>query len=390
MKRSCTYALGAQLSWLFCASVVTSALLPRVAIAQEASGDDKLAQTRLDQGKAAFKRKKYDAARKALLDAYQLRPNDETALYLGLASVKAKKPGDGARYLKKYLAANQGTSSPEHDQAEAALAAATKNLGTIEVRAPFGTEIYLDAIADKVGVTPMEALLVDPGSHSLRGRAADGATLVQEVKVKKGEKITAKLGDPDANPAPQVEDKNEQPVLDKPAAEKKPSGPGLLAPPKTIAPVVVALGVTAVGLAGVLVFGLSRGNAQSAADTVEQRIRAEQGKPNVVGGGPGTCASANPDVIQYFGQACGQLKENRDAVGSNALLTNVSFGVAGVGLVAAVALYLFLPKADDRPPPPRKTNAYRSTHPFESIRIDGLAPIRYDNRGLGLGFSGHF
>lgn len=389
MKRKYTFVLGTHLAWAACASVVSTALVPSIAIAQAPGGDDKLAQTRFEQGKAAFKKKKYDAARKALLDAYQLRPNDETALYLGLASVKAKKPGDGARYLKKYLAATQGTSSPEHDQAEAALAEAAKKLGTIEVLAPRGTEIYLDAVSDKVGVTPMEALLVDPGPHSLRGRTADGATLVEEVKVKVGEKVTAKLGDPNANPAPVEDDKNEQPVIEKPVVEKKPSGPGLLAPPKTIVPVVVALGVTGVGLVGALVFGLSRGNAQSAADNVEQQIRAEQGKPGVVGGGPGTCVSTNEDVVRHFGGACKTLKDNRDAVGSNALLTNISFGVAGAGLVAAVALYLFLPKADDRPPP-KKTEAYRSNHPFEAIRIDGIAPIRYDNRGQGVGLFGHF
>ncbi|RYZ57272.1 MAG: hypothetical protein EOP08_17420, partial [Proteobacteria bacterium] len=90
-------------AWLGCASVATSTLVPSTASAADDAQSDKLAQTRLDQGKAAYKKKRYEAARKALLDAYQLHPTDETALYLGLASVKAKKPGDGARYLKKYL-----------------------------------------------------------------------------------------------------------------------------------------------------------------------------------------------------------------------------------------------------------------------------------------------
>ncbi len=386
MKRQYTFAFA---SWLATAAFATT-LLPQQAHAQAASGDEKLAQTRFDQGKAAFKRKRYDAARKALLDAYQLRPNDETALYLGLASVKAKKPGDGARYLKVYLAATQGTSSPEHDQAEAALAEATKKLGTIEVLAPRGTEIYLDGSSDKVGVTPMEPLLVEPGPHSVRGRTADGATLAEDVKVRMGEKVTAKLGDPNANPEPVNEDPNEQPNLDKPIVEKKPTGPGLLAPPKTIVPVVIALGVTGVGLAGALIFGLSRGNAQSAADSIDQKIRAQQGDPRAAGGGgPGTCASTNPDVMKHFSDACAKLKTNRDAVGSNALLTNVSFGVAGVGLVAAVALYLFLPKADDGPPP-KRSEAYRSNKPWESIAIDGIGPVGFGSHGQGLGMAGHF
>ena len=89
MSRQTTFVFT---TWLACAGFAAT-LAPSAAYAQ-ASGDDKLAQTRFDQGKAAFKRKRYEAARKALLDAYQLRPNDETALYLGLASVKAKKPGD--------------------------------------------------------------------------------------------------------------------------------------------------------------------------------------------------------------------------------------------------------------------------------------------------------
>lgn len=376
-------------AWLACASLTATTLTPEVAHAQAASADDKLAQTRFDQGKSAFKRKKYEAARKALLDAYQLRQNDETALYLGLASVKAKKPGDGARYLKKYLAATQGTSSPERDQAEAALAEATKKLGTIEVLAPRGTEIFLDTITDKVGVTPMEPLLVDPGIHSLRGRTADGATLAEEVKVKVGERVQAKLGDPNANPAPVAEDPNEQPQLDKPEQpQKKQSGPGLLAPPKTLVPVFVALGVTGVGLAGALVFGLSRNNAQAAADDVEAQIRAQTGRPG--GGRPGTCASADPAVVQAFGSACSQLQSNRDAVDSNALLTNISFGVAGVGLLAAVGLYLFLPKAEQGPPPKKTDEARRHRSPLGAFTLDGIAPVRYGSHGHGIGFSGRF
>jgi hypothetical protein len=164
----------------------------------------------------------------------------------------------------------------------------------------------------------------------------------------------------------------------------------LLAPPKTIVPVVIALGVTGVGLVGALVFGLSRGNAQSAANDIDKQIRAQTGNDKAGGGGgPGTCASTDPTISNYFRQPCDRLKSVRSSVDSNALLTNVSFGVAGVGLVAAVALYLFLPKADNGPPP-KRTEAYRSKNPFESIRIDGISPVRYDNHGQGIGLTGRF
>lgn len=386
MKKHHPLALSA---WLACASIgaiTTSTLVPSIAHAEDAQGD-KLAQTRLDQGKAAYKKKKYEAARKALLDAYQLRPNDETTLYLGLASVKSKKPGDGARYLKKYLAATQGSATPERDQAEAGLAEATKKLGTIEVLAPRGTEIYLDAISDKVGVTPMEPLLVDPGPHSVRGRTADGATLAQDVKVKIGEKAQAKLGDPNANPAPVEEEKNEQPQIEKPVV-KRHEGPGLLSPPKTIVPVVIALGVTGIGVAGALIFGLSRNNAQSAADNVEGQIRAQVNGPG--GGGAGTCVSTDPAVVAFYGGPCKQLQDNRDAVGSNALLTNISFGVAGVGLVAAIGLYLFLPKAEPAPPPKKTDEARLNTSPFGNLQLDAVGPMQMGNRGQGLGLTGRF
>lgn len=380
-------------AWLGCASFGVLSLVPADAAAQDApSANDKLAQTRFDQGKAAFKKKKYDAARKALLDAYQLRPNDETALYLGLSSVKAKKPGDGARYLKKYLAATEGTSSPERDQAEAALAEATKKLGTIEVLAPRATEIYLDGSTEKVGVTPMEPLLVEPGSHSLRGRTADGATLAQDVKVKVGEKAQAKLGDPNANPAPVEDDKNEKPEIGKSEEpKKKESGPGLFAPPKTMVPVVVALGVTGIGLAGALVFGLSRGNAQSAADDVDGQIRNNFATKFPGSNPAGACASTDASIQFVYGGPCAQLQKNRDAVDSNALLTNISFGVAGVGLVAAIGLYLFLPKAEHTPPP-KKTDAWRNTHksPLGSFQLDAVGPMQFGNRGQGLGLTGRF
>ena len=385
MKRKYTFVVGA---WLACAGAGAALLVPDVAAAQD-DATAKLAKTRYDQGKAAFKKKRYEVARKALTDAYQLAPDSDTALYLGLSSVKVKKYGDGAKYLKKYLAGTQGTSSAEHDQAEAALGEASKKLGTIEVVAPRGTEIFLDGDGDKSGVAPVEPLFVEPGTHSVRGRTSDGATLVQEVKVKMGEKVTAKLGDPGSGAPPVTEDKNERAFTEKPKDESKSDhgGPGRLSPPKTLAPVVIALGVTGVGLVGALVFGLSRGNANKAANTVDQEIRTEAtrttgGNPVPVANPAGICVSSNPVIATHYGSSCATLKKDHDAVGSNALLTNISFGVAGVGAVATIALYLFLPKRDDHPPSRKKADEV-------SFKLDGVSPLRL-GAGQGVGLFGHF
>lgn len=364
-------------------------------VAEEAcaadAADEKLAQTRLTQGKAAYKKKKYEPARRALRDAYQLNPTDETALYLGLASVKTKKYGDGAKYLKKYLAATQGTSSPEHDEAEAALAEALKKLGTIVIEAPRGTEVTIDGDPDSTVTTPTDPVVVEPGAHTVRGRTADGASLSQEVKVKAGEKATARLGDPNSGPEEKTAIVDDTPQEEK-KEEKKPSGPGLFAPPKTMVPVVVALGVTAIGGIGILVFGLSRNNAQGAANQVELSIRDHASKGAPEGGGlghapfadaGGVCAAPDPTLRRIYGQACDRLQSTRDAVDRNALLTNISIGVAGVGAAAALAFYLFLPKADSGPPPAKSAFSI----PF---KVDAVAPMRFGASGQGVGVLGHF
>ena len=110
-----------------------------------------------------------------------------------------------------------------------------------------------------------------------------------------------------------------------------------------MAPFWIGVGFAALGTGGAIYFSVQKSTAADNAALVDKQIRDN-------GGTKGTCVSTDPATKSKYGQACGVLKENLDAVDSNALIGNISLGVAIAGAGFAIGWYLFGAKNDDGPP----------------------------------------
>ncbi len=340
------------------------------AFAQGAGQDDALtkrARARFQEGVDAFDKGQWENARLSFTEAYALKKHPSVLLNLAQSCIRGGHAGEAARYFQQFLReATQATAAQKAD-AEKGLADSRAKGGRVEVTAPNGTEILLaNANGDvKLGTAPLpEAVDVDAGATTLKGRAPDGTVESVNVTVAAGQRTTAKFGPQGAAPlvpptvpvpVPPTTPKVEGPTVEPPKTDvpkppdTQPEGPpaegkpGLFSPPKSLAPVVVGVGVGVIGLAGTIIFAASKSSAQSSATAVTNEIRSAAGKRNLPT--QGICTAPPAD----FKKACTQLQDNNSAVDTNATLANVSVVVMVVGFVGAGAWYLFGPKRDAPP-----------------------------------------
>jgi tetratricopeptide (TPR) repeat protein len=343
--------------------------LPVSHVASAQASDDatvKLARQRFQEGVAFYDKGQYDLARASFMQAYALHKHPAVLLNLAQSSLKSSHALEAAKYFQQYLRENTAASAAQRADAERGLRDARAKLGRIDVYGvPSGTEIFIDD--ERVGMTPLEQPAdVEPGTHVVkaRGRADDQTS----VTVSAGMVATARFGASSAPPpvvapvpapAPSApaESPAEQPPPSEPAAapppeaapqEQQPANAepagaehrhGLLAPPKNKVPAVL-LGAAALAGAGVAItFAIFKGNAQNAADSVAQSIRAH-------GGGSGICH--NPSST--FANACQTLSDDDNRVNNDATIANVG-AIVGIGAaIGFVAYWLASAKADDAPP----------------------------------------
>jgi hypothetical protein len=341
------------------------------AFAQGAGQDDamtKRARARFQEGVDAFDKGQWENARLSFMEAYALKKHPSVLMNLAQSCLRGGHPGEAARYFHQFLREATQASPAQKADAEKGLAEARAKGGRVDVTAPNGTEILLaNASGDiKLGTAPLpEAVDVDPGTSTLKGRAPDGNIETVSITVAAGQRTTAKFGPqstpaavpvPVPTPVPTTDPpKADPPKVDPPKTDVPPvteppadgstgeNKPGLLSPPKTMVPVYVGVGVGVLGLAGTIIFAASKGSAQSSADDVTVEIRnaaAKRGLPT-----QGICATPPAD----FKKACTQLADNNSAVDTNATLANVSVVVMAIGFVGAGAWYLFAPKRDAAP-----------------------------------------
>jgi len=338
------------------------------AFAQAGAADDALtkrARARFQEGVDAFDKGQWENARLSFMEAYALKKHPAVLLNLAQSCNRGGHSGEAARYFQQYLREATTATPAQKADAEKGLAEARAKGGRVDVTAPAGMEILLaNASGDiKLGTAPLpDAIDVDAGTSTLKGRAADGTMETVNVTVAAGQRTTAKLG-PQAAPAPAPvpvpppvptdPPKTDPPKTDGPAPEPpapppdSPPGekkPGLFSPPKSMTPVYIGAGVGVLGLAGTIIFAASKASAQGASDDVTAEIRSAASKRSL--SSQGICGNPPAD----FKKACAQLTENNNAVDTNATLANVSVVVMIVGFVGAGAWYLFSPKRDAAPP----------------------------------------
>jgi hypothetical protein len=319
-----------------------------------AQGEDAVtvqARARFKEGVDYFDKGQFENARLAFLQAYALKKHPAVLLNLAQSSAKAGHPLEAAKYFQQYLK-DATTATPEQrTAAESGLAEVRQKLGRVEIVAPAGMEISLDDY--RIGNAPFnEPIDVEVGPHVLKS-----STETVKVTAVVGQKVQAKFGattqaappvvapvvTPPATEPPKTEPKAEPAdATEPPNKDYGSEKPGLFSPPETMAPVYVGIGVTVVGIAGIIIFAAAKSDAQKSADTVADQIRAAAGRQGI--SAKGICSSPPNNFVD----ACNTLKDNNDKVDTDALLANVSIGVAAVGAATALGWYMFGPKRDSK------------------------------------------
>ncbi len=371
------------------------AAFPTLALAQPTGGDDattKAARARFQEGVEAFDKGQYENARAAFLQAYALRKHPAVLLNLAQSSLKSGHAIESLKYFQQFLRETSSPSPQQKADADKGIAEARTKLGRLEVSAPTGAEISVDN--DRAGNAPLaEPVDVEPGTHTVRARYADGTAEGKTVGVNVGEKLPVKFGPSAAGaavvpvPVPVPTPPPNVPASPPPATPPPDSaapttgntpppgadaGPStkknLLAPPKTMIPVYVGGAMVGLGLVDAVLFAIFKADAQSKADAVANDIRTHKSPspPSNVCGPPVKSAA--------FAGACSALKDNNDKVDQDALFANIGVGVAVAGAVLGVGWYLLAPKKEDAAPPP---SAWK--------KLPTIAPmLGSTNRGLSL------
>jgi tetratricopeptide (TPR) repeat protein len=332
------------------------ALLFGASLAQAQPSDDaatKDARARFTEGVELFDKGQYEAAKAKFVQAYALRKHPAVLQNLAQSSLKAGHPLEASKYFQQYLREATQATPQQRQDAEAGLAEARSKLGRIEIVAPAGTEIFIDA--DRVGVTPLSDATIDvePGPRTVKG-TKDGVHDQLKLTTVAGQKSQAKLFDkttPTPAPVPAVVP---TPAPAATASEPPPASPSppppqppvavrtsALSPPENMIPVFAGLGVGAAGFGTAIIFGILKSNAQSQADDVEKQIRT-----TAVARGlnpQGICNASTPEA-QPFKNACGTYRDNLDTVDADALVANIGLGVGIAGVVFAGGWYLLAPK----------------------------------------------
>jgi hypothetical protein len=364
MKRSRSLA--------FALLVATTPLTMSAPVFAQAAPDEattKAARARFQEGVEFYDKGQFENARAAFLQAYALRKHPAVLLNLAQSSLHSNHQLEAAKFFSQYLHESSQLTPAQKNDAQNGLADARQKLGRIEVTAPAGTEIAVDG--QSVGTAPLaEAVDVDPGPHTVKGRGDD-----IRVSVMAGQVTSAKFGTATSPAAllpsgeattPPTDAAPEPPKVTAPPADDS-SKPGLFARPETISPVIIGGIVSLGGFATAIAFLISKSNAQNSANSVAAEIRAH-------GGQQGSCT--DPSMTVTFGQACSALNSDDNAVNSDATLGNIGLGVGIAGAVFSLGYYMFATKHVDDPGSEArpKTNAPTvAVTPLTGPHLSGLS-----------------
>jgi tetratricopeptide (TPR) repeat protein len=285
--------------------------------------DREQARGLLDEGLRAIRAGEYDVAQQALSRALELLPTYDIAISLGQAELKLGRYVDAARHFQ--FALNQFPPSESRKLKQSVVEhfeQAQQHIATLLITTiPQGANILIDG--KPVEQNAGSPLFVEPGERVLEARLDSDAAEPQTIRVGAGEKheITLELK-PQASAAP-------TPLHDE----------GLATPPhggessetsknsessKSLVPVYVGVGITAVGLGTWMGFGLAAGNAKKDAREFRDSLGADG------------CSTQDSSAIE-----CRQARDALDRQRRNAKLSRVGLGVTVVGGIATLA-YLFL------------------------------------------------
>ncbi|MBX3127083.1 MAG: PEGA domain-containing protein [Polyangiaceae bacterium] len=281
------------------------------------------------RGNELYRQKRWQEAYDAYVAAFAVRKSVDIAGNLGDVALTLGKPREAAEHLALALR-HFPTGKPEARQrAEERLAQAKALVGTLTVTVNVeGARVLLGE--REVGRAPLEhELYVEAGATHVRVTAPGYAEERRTVALDRGEAKSLVISlQPEAAPAVAPTPPPEPPAPARPPAQERGAGASSSGLSTKTAVLIGGSALTAVGL-GVGIAGLvSRGSAQSDADSLQRRARTELG-PN------GCAVSPNATV-------CRDLVDALDRRESAATLSTVGFigaGVFGAATVAALVLW---------------------------------------------------
>lgn len=311
---------------------------PRTASAQASepsASEVERARELYREGLKQFDAKRYDRAARAFRDSYQLRPHADTLYNLGAAEFRNGELAPAARHLAAYLREPTPTPPKDRDVAQKYLTQAEAKVGRLKLELNVdGARIQIDG--ENAGDSPLSYTWhVDPGNHSVSAErdgyerasvtATVGAGAVETVRVTLAASQStlpgAGLG---TNPPPSNGGGNSG---DNPSGKHPPNGDSGVSP-KTIA-LISGAALTAVSLGVGIGFQLRASSAQSDADDLAKKARAELN---------GNCPSGSATPT------CSELESALDRRDESQTIRNVGFVAAGTFAVATVATYLLWPE----------------------------------------------
>jgi hypothetical protein len=221
----------------------------------------------MDLGKQALKAKRYAQAAHAYETAALLGRQPSAHLAAGLAWEQAERPERAADAFARALAGGDGLAPQEAAQAKDHLDALERALGTLDVKAPAGWAVQLDASVEAPAPAKLHGA---PGVHALAVMAPDRPIARRDVRLELGKATSLTLKDEPAPKAPADAGKPD-------GAPAAPSSAVAAPPPPRVVTVEApasgqvrhAIGFTAIGLGvaslgAALVLGLETIDARNA------------------------------------------------------------------------------------------------------------------------------
>ncbi len=348
-------------------SLPPATLVSTPAYAESGSEDPTTAaaRARFKEGVEFYDKGQFEQARAAFLQAYALKKHPAVLLNLAWSCLKGGHALEAERYFKQFLSEGKEITEKQRTDANEGLTQAHTKLGRIEIMAPTGTEVTIDG--ERVGTAPISDLIsVEAGAHTVKFKGADASVETESVSVMGGEKVVAKFtktapavvpapppappppAQPEAtsSPPPPVSkssDEGASPIDNSGPHEKEAPvsthhGPGLFAPPRNVAPVIV-LGVLAVGagvtagLTGVYFKNQAQDNANQTAASIESNAPPGQAQ--------GVC---NHPPTSGFASACSLYTQDNNDVNTDATIGNFALGGAIAFGAGALLYWMFADK----------------------------------------------
>jgi hypothetical protein len=380
----------------FFLSVLPPALVAPSAWGQAASEDPttNVARARFKEGVDYYDKGQYEQARAAFLQAYALKKHPAVLINLAWSCLKGGHALEAERAFRQYLADSKEINEKQRADANDGLTQARAKLGRIDVTAPAGTEVTIDAEA--VGTAPLaDGVAVEPGPHTVKMRGPDGAVETESVSVGAGEKVSARFNRastvaPGPVSAPPIPAPPAEAAPSPPPAAEGESGPGSsiaspsASPPgptehgeMSVAPFFVAGGLVLAGAFVAVYWGvIAKNAAQDNANSTGQGIRDVEAKysglQNATCSPPPTLQSAS--LTQQLAGACSIWNSDNDAVNKDATVGNIGLAV-GIAGFAGTFVYSIIYAVNKSGP--------------QSSALPVLAPVVGRN-GNGLMLSGTF